>query len=443
MLSWGDGVRMYPDFIVRKICGGKVVRTVVQRIWSFVFGGTQYDLQDGDYAIVERIAERVTQEFIHGHGLSAPFSIDEILKIRAYAEKCVMEEAPDKAVRVLFIVDDSLAALRRHIIPAEAVTHVARGKVIVDCATVLDFQFALSYDIIMVRQISPQDYITLSRLQYVGKIVVFDIDEPLFDIPSHHPKALTFTPLNVELHRSLLLTADFIAVRRMELLKELGLPTGTDHPQAAVLEDMVEVGRILPSPPTCSPARFDIVCFADEGQQGDIDLIDEAVWECLQKMPTAHVTFVGCVPTQIQARLEPLDRGATAIAPISQVHTLPFPAPSDYYTLLSHIPMDIALVPRLTNDYNARGSDVPIMELLAKGVPVLASMVGGSTLFDSSLVLPMRSIEDWADAMLSAYNSRQDPTVNTARLAEVYARFDVAGRARDWAGVFQNIVGKE
>jgi glycosyltransferase involved in cell wall biosynthesis len=431
---------VYPDFVVMWICGAKEVPTMVKRLWTFIFGGQQYEIADDDFKAVADIVAKVQREFLKDNGLSIPYSTSDILKIRAYTERCVVEsrcgvEYPLLGMtKVLFLTDESLASIRRCTIPSRALNHIFRDSIVADCSTLLDMSHALSYDIIIVRGIMAKDYVTLRRLQDAGKVIVWDIDEYLFDIPSNHPKAATFTPLDRELHSDLFQMADFVAVRHVEMGQELQKPD-----QAIVLPDMVEMDWILPSSTTRTPGRFDIVCFADETRQEDVDILDDVITECIQELPTAHVTFVGCVPAGIRELL-----GTTEL----KIDRIPFPSPKDHFRILSHMPMDLALVPRTTHLYNAWGSEGDIMEMLAKGVPVLASKVGGDgDLFNTGLVEWMRDPEDWKTRIQAHYESTQDPSLQGDRLAETRARYDMSAVGAQWGAALQQLVtislGKE
>ena len=118
MLSLGDRIRTYPDLMVRRLCGAKETWTRSRRLWSLISRGTQYDLTFDDHTAVAKLAAKVEDEFVADNGMAPPFSVDEILKIRAYAERCVVEGGGD-ALKVLFIVDSSLASLRRYIVHPE------------------------------------------------------------------------------------------------------------------------------------------------------------------------------------------------------------------------------------------------------------------------------------------------------------------------------------
>jgi glycosyltransferase involved in cell wall biosynthesis len=447
---------VYPDFVVMRLCGAKEVPTMVKRLWTLVHGGQQYKLADDDFRVVQDLTDKAQREFMVDNGLSAPFSIADVLKIRAYVERCVAESSQVDMTKILFIADDSLASIRRCTVPSRAINHIFRDTIVADCSTLLDMSHALSYDIIIVRETTAKDYVTLRRLQDAGKVIVWDFDEDLFNLPSAHPRAATFTPLDKELHSDLLDMVDFIAVRRAEIGE--GLP-GRDR--AIILPDMVEMDWILPSPAERNPDRFDIVCFTDETRQEDVDILDDVITECIQELPNAHVTFVGCVPvgiTEMKAKLseeEARDLTAALVneppGPIrvlsdtvfipGRVHHIPFPPVKDYYRLLSHMPMDLALAPRTTNQYNAWGSEGDILEMLAKGVPVLASKVGGDgDLFNTGLVEPMRNPEDWKTRIRAHYESTQDPSLQGDRLAETRARYDMSAVGAQWGAALQQLV---
>lgn len=425
MFNLSDKVRYYPDFIVRRLCGVSEVQVRVKRLWSWVSGGEEFHLRDADYAAIATLTDRVQVEFVESNGLSQPFSVGDVLKIRAFAERCVVESSLAGITKVLFITDGSLASVRRCTTPARVMSQQCRNWVIADCTDTLDLHSALSYDIIVVREIDAQGLITLLRLQEAGKTIIFDMDEDLFNIPSHHPKARTFTPMDKEIHEALLTMADYASARRSDIAVELGYGA-----KPVVLPDMVDMDRILPSPPNSSPDRFDVVCFADETQQEDVEVLGAVVDECVVQLPSVHFTFVGVAPDQeVQHEGAPISLG--------RVHYISSPTPEDYYSVLSHIPMDLALVPRLTNPYNIKGTRAPILEMLAKGVPVLASKMDDGPLFTSDhFASPVKCVEDWLKGIKYFYARGRTAEWQAKWLSELRAVYGTANMGKLWGEEF-------
>ena len=367
-MNYGERLATFPDFVMRIFAGTGVVHVKPKRTWVIIHGGSAFTIKDDDYDALLSIVERVLCEYVEDRGLHSPFSIEDLLGIRAYAARCVADEERG-ALKILFIVDDSLASIRRFAIPARALTAnrtPGGGKrIVADCSCTLDPLVAMQYDMIIVRETTPSDYVTLMRIKKAGKVVMYDVDEYLFDLPRYHPKRITFTPLDKEIHYQLIEDASAVSVRSVEVSNHLKV----NNP--IILPDMVDTSLIVPVSPAQKSATFEVLCVTDETEQEDVDILDHVFVDILQDIPDSHITVIGKLPYGLQD-----SNGLLFDELKSRITWEPFPQYSEqYYDHLSRLSADVVLVPAATYTYNRWKSPVRIMEFLAKGVRVVYGFV--------------------------------------------------------------------
>jgi hypothetical protein len=449
MLTIGEQLAVYPDFVIRLVCGSNTLCAPTRGKWAVIYGGRSYLLSNDDYDAVVRLTGRVQAEFVTDNGLSAPYSTEDVLNIRAYAARCVAEtlREPEGVTKILFVTDDSLASLRRFGVPAKALGLVGRitsgsykPVVVADCVDTLDLLTAMQYDVVMVRETTPSDYVTLLRLQSAGKIVIYDIDEYLFDIPLSHPRHALFSQLDKELHYELTASADYVSVRSASQREKLH----TSGDRTVVLPDMIDTSMLTPVSPLRAFTRFNIVCVADDTEQENVNLLlDTVVPGTIAEIPNAHFTFVGCAPAGVC--------DSTVVRPeyASRVSWWGLPPVKNYYRMLSALDADVALIPSICNEWNSWRSQVPVLEFLSRGVWVLATQVMANKGMGDGLpqFVPIKEPGDWVKYLKVVYEQFIADRRKSARhvadaIAGVRAQYDATVVAKMWQTELTEIVSR-
>jgi glycosyltransferase involved in cell wall biosynthesis len=399
----------------------------------------------------------VKKELLQDQGLSQPFSIEDVLGVRAYAADRLANylcNGPED-ISVLFVTPGAglSSSHYRCLLPAKKLScHVGDGStaimVTADCTTELNYLRALFYDVIVLhRQFSAETINVVCRLQRAGKRIVYDFDENVVEFPDGHPRAKEFRPEHREMHFALCHMADRIAVRHVNLLEFA--PEFKE--KTIVLPDMIDTMDITPralagdGPPEGDDVRF--LCVTEGYQQADVDVLTWAIGEAIKEHGRrVHFEFVGAIPRKFLV----VDQ-TTKIVQLNPLYSefishRPAMSLNDLYQFLSEVDADVALVPLAINDYNEWGSPERIYEMMATGLPVIATRLQpSSTAIDSEWGILVSSPEEWLEAINTVLCLRDIDAVQLMEMgaaAAMQARMelDIQKRCSDWGNRFCEIV---
>ena len=424
MLTFGEQMTLYPDYVMRMIVGADAVYAPTRDKWVMSHGGRTFLLDADDYKAVCSLRNRVWREFVTESGFTSPYSTEDLIEIRSYATECIAESREE--LKVLFVSDESIGALRRCEVPARAMNMCGRGEILAECVKELDVRTAMHYDIIVVRETTVTGFVTIRKLQEAGKVIIYDVDEYLFDLPLSHPKHGIFTQLDSELHYELLRTADCIGVRSEALAKEL-LCEGNK----LLLPDMVDTCKITPVSAYRELGKlFRVICISEEWEQEAVDMLDQVVRDAIIAIPHIRFTFVGCIPESVR------DGNRVSDEYSGYVTWWTLPEVDKRYTLVGALTADVALVPRLPYDYHKFGFTVPVLELLSRGLPVLCGpCVPDERLKSQPRFGVIESPDMWVELLLFHYNNRNEPWYGQhtmGQIAQIRGEYDAPVVGMKW-----------
>jgi len=243
------------------------------------------------------------------------------------------------------------------------------------------------WDIVWVQR--PHHYTALLLIRAarrLGKPVLVDIDDWIFDLPPEHPAASLVTRSCRETIRLAIQSATALTVSTPVIAERCAALGAHAH----VVPNAVDCAQF-----TRKPRREGVVTVGYCGSishQEDVPVVVPALREVLRSHAgRVAVVSVGC----------PL-RGLEGFA--GYTHHAPVGA-TDYPQLLSRLTLDIGLAPLQDNAFTRAKSDIKYLEYAATGALTIASPVApysGSVRADRGVVVAVDTPEAWHDAIRRA-----------------------------------------
>lgn len=425
-------IEILPYAIVEFMLGTDVIGTYRNGDGvAIIFDGRTRHLAKQDFELVKDIALALEGEL----GLGRIPSPKEVLRLHERAAVKVREALADRVGEkrekaVAMLKDKGSSGWWRMVLPARVMS-VPGWRL--DCtAAAVDFDNLLAYDTIFVQRVHDWDsYYVLERLKRIGKRIVYDIDDDLFNITPDNPAYNTITRDDQIAAAKCIKLANAVTVTTEELRRRIaGVVEGVDPiviPNAMDLND-----RWLPTTKIGSP-DFNKRIFWSGGASHGADWGEcfEAVKRIMAARDNVLLVILGWLPTCVE-------REAFQMPFKGRIEFLGFNAPDTYYELIHHVRADVALAPVRKTAFNQAKSPIKFLEYSLIGIPTVATnwLPYSCVIDDKESGRLVNTTEEWEEAILSYLDDpklRFDNVVN-ARM-DCHDKFYLKDAAAKWAEV--------
>lgn len=355
-----------PDVVTSLLLGANVIKKYKGGDGVFVGWNDVSTIQDSwhlaaqDYETADLAANELRKEL----GVCSMMNGREMLRVRRHADRKIREGMSDENVKsVAMLKDKGSSGWWRMVLPARAMKVEGWNF---DCtAAPVNFDDLLEYDTIFVQRIHDwESFYMLERLHNLGKRIVYDIDDDLFNITQDNPAYHTITRDDQLAAAHCMKMADVVTVTTQELKRRLtGVLEGVEPvviPNAWDINDnwSDEFGspdglkRILWSGGASHAADWE-ECFA-------------AVSDVMIERSNVRLMILGYLPPCIESVVSsPQFKG--------RIEFCGFRDPQTYYEMIHHVRADVGLAPVRATDFNAAKSSIKYLEYSLMGIPTVAS----------------------------------------------------------------------
>jgi len=381
-----------------------------------------------DYEVANEVADKLSTELFIGRIVDGT----EVLRIRQHADRMVREKLKEMILGDLHEPVRSLAMLKdkgssgwwRMVLPARAME--AKGWRIDCTAAPVKFDHLLEYDTIFVQRLHDwESFYTLERLKNVGKRIVYDIDDDLFNITPDNPAYNTITRDDQLAAANCMKLADVVTTTTAELQRRL----------TNVMEGVAPL--VVPNAWDCndrwsedlgSPDGFKRILWSGGASHGaDWEECFEAVDEIMTEREDVRLVIMGFLPPCVENLVQdPFYR--------SRVEFCGFRDPQTYYEMIHHVRAEVGLAPLRSTGFNAAKSPIKYLEYSLIGVPTVASawLPYSPVITDKKDGRLVSGKESWKRSIefLLDHPSKREEMVRAAR--RTCQQFDLSRTAKTW-----------
>lgn len=313
-----------------------------------------------DFEVAMEIAGRLEKDLFVGRIVDGT----EVLRIRRHAERFARKVLnQDKGKSVAMLKDKGSSGWWRMVVPVRMMEVDGWDF---DCtAAQVEYDSLLEYDTIFVQRIHDwESFYMLERLKRVGKRIVYDIDDDLFNITPDNPAYNTITRDDQLAAAHAMRLADVVTTTTSELQRRLtGILDGVSPvvvPNAWDCDDgwSEEIG---------SPDGVKRIIWSGGASHGaDWEECFDAVRQVMRSRGDVRLMILGYLPSCVERSVnEPEFKG--------RIEFCGFRSPQTYYEMIHHVRADVGLAPLRETDFNAAKSPIKYLEYSLMGVPTVAS----------------------------------------------------------------------
>jgi len=334
-------------------------------------------LQKDDFLLVKEVANRIWKELIEGKGLLTSINtIPVALQIHQRAAEIIGRQS-DETCRdkrnVLFVSDKSGCGYWRMITPAR---YIDAEKFYIDVASVkVIYDILLAYDTIVVQRLYGWDeFYVLEKLKRLGKKIVYEIDDDLFNIPPNNPAYEVIRDDQQQAAMAIIGLCDMITTPSEVLKERLGFPEKTVVlPNAIDLDDgwrIIQKGEDAKKFAYVNEWRR-LFWQGSHTHADDWNVCIEAVDRIMQKNDDLHLVIMGFLPPVVQECVQDPNKPWWNY----RVEFQQFENLETYVRLLKQFRAEVAIAPLKNTKFNHAKSPIKYVEYTAAGVPTIASNV--------------------------------------------------------------------
>ena len=323
-----------------------------------------------DFDIAKKVSDDIWNELIKAKNLFPSLATIPVgLQIHKLAVERIARIIDAKAAgrkKIMFVKDTSGCGYWRMTVPAR---YYDTEKFYIDmCESEITYEYLLEYDAIVVQRLHQwREFYTIERLKRMGKRVIYDIDDDIFNIPPHNPASRVIRNDECEAARAIMGIVDKITVTTEILKAKLGFPDKT-----IVVPNTVDLDDGYPAKWVGSPDEYKrIVWMGSATHHEDWNECFEAVNKVMLMMPKVRLFVMGMLPYQIKKAVEM----ETNPHWDNRVEYMDFKDVETYVSLCKTVKADIAIAPLQNTSFNSGKSALKWMEYSAAGLPVIASNV--------------------------------------------------------------------
>lgn len=384
-----------------------------------------WHLAESDYEIANQVRHQLETHMTSGCVVDAR----ETLRIRRHAEEFTRKILKgDTTKSVAMLKDKGSSGWWRMVVPGRLMEVDGWSF---DCtAAQVDYDNLLEYDTIFVQRIHDwESFYMLEKLKKVGKRIVYDIDDDLFNITPDNPAYNTITRDDQLAAAHTMKLADVVTTTTPELQRRLtGVLEGVAPiviPNAWDVDDRwgSEFG---------SPDGFKRILWSGGASHGaDWEECFEAVMNIMAERGDVRLMILGYLPPCIEQVAPQLS---------DRIEFCGFREPQTYYEMIHHIRADVGLAPVRATTFNQAKSPIKYLEYSLIGVPTVASdwMPYSPVIEDKVNGRLVQGMEEWKKAiefLLDRPNKGKEMIEAARRNCK---QFDLKEAVIDWQEVLCN-----
>lgn len=426
-----------PYIVLKLLNGAEVIFSYENKrdVVCVKFDSTGEYLHIDDFKICKKISDKIYKEWILSNNLSTSYgTLKNSIDIHRMALKEVSKVYDDiwnDKKHIIFIKGDNEGCgYWRMVIPAR---HINDKKYVIDVSAIeVMYEYLLEYDIIVVQRICDwNSYYILERLKKIGKKIVYDIDDNLFELPEFHPSARHYNNDARESASAIMNLADSIIVTTERLKKAFCRFVG-EHlenkifiiPNSINISDYNTTYKIYDK---C----FRILWCGGASHEHDLLMCANQLGDFLSKHSDAKFTIIGYMPKFVINNFEFWK---------DKIEYIEFRDTDTYFSMLNRLQADVAICPLIANGFNECKSVIKWVEYSMASLLVFASNVAP---YSDVLVNGLDSVlvgeNEWCELLEEKYNNRYDDKwkkmIEESR-KKISERYDIVKNIVLWEKIF-------
>ena len=292
------------------------------------------------------------------------------------------------------------------------------------------------------RNISPP---ITEQFRAAGKLVVFDIDDWLDDVPKYNVGHVGIQKeRQPEIARELIRRADAVTYSTEYLAKLYAKSTG--RTQYAVLPNLVDLD-MWPEPAERTHPEVRLAWAGSTTHWGDLNLVEVPILETMRRHPSVHFYRLGCWADDTNAK--PVGEGFQEHNPLGalprgRVYQYHWEIYTHYlYRYLQQL--DIGICPLVPNDFSRAKSNIKFLEYVLSGMACAAANVEAYNVDPGPTVLVKPTdVIAWREALCALVSDRRGcREMGMASREYAMERYDVHKRIGEWINVFAGVAGRK
>ena len=363
-----------PYFVYRMLAGADAMPDLTGERVSIRSSGRTYIVPGDYFRTVERIARDIQAVDLRPAGFSPPFDPEATCMIFDRARSRATQELkvdPSK-LRVLFLrMDSGGCGFYRAIQPTK---FLAQTKSIhAEQSDWARLELMLRYDVIVAARVSNPSLISiLLEAQRAGKVVIFETDDLLNQIPDWNPNAAWHTAERERMRNLFLRRCDGAIVSTPELAQSI------DHPNVRVCLNGIDPDRWPMVPAEQKTDCVRILWAGSATHEKDLEMIVPAIKRIGEKYAgRVKFVFVGYAPPSLSCGYSSGSNVRIDIAPKYRqiAEFVPGCPVLEWPVKLAEQECHIAIAPLIDHPFNRAKSELKVLEAWALGIPIVASNI--------------------------------------------------------------------
>lgn len=355
----------------RLVCGAESMRTL-EGYWNIRSCGQEYLVTEEAYRLYENIARRLQNEELYLRGIHPPFNTEDNIRIIYAASRIAASEfkLPPSKLRVYFLRQDSGGCgFYRVMQPVRMLRN--HPWIQAEESDWLSYPLGQNYDVIIAPRVAhPLTIGNLRNLQKAGKIVIYECDDLMSDIPDWNP-AKGYNPTAHLFREDFIKTSSGIICSTPELRTALNRPEVTQVCLNGINESLWPM-KIKED----SAGKVRILWAGSNTHEDDLKQAVPAIQKLI-KIFGSKIEFlwVAYAPTEFTCGYNSNGKITLGIKPEYEkfMKLLPGCPVIQWPTHLSNLKPDICLAPLAKHPFNEAKSEIKALESWAMGAPIVAT----------------------------------------------------------------------
>jgi len=435
-------------YIVAKILNGAEVTLNYENkkdVACILFDGESNIMHFEDFLVCKTIAAEIYKEFVEANRIESSYqtlsnTFKILCKARSRIERIYDNKTAGKRKIIAIKGDDSGCGYWRMVLPVRALDY---KEYCVDVSTVeVVYEYLLEYDVIFVQRVSTWSaYYVIEKLKKLGKTIIYDIDDNLFDVPDFHPAKRKFGNDMREAASAIMLLSDKIVVTTSNLKNVLVCNiSDTLKDKIEIIPNSIDLKNFERKNkyPEKMEEPFRIFWSGSATHEYDFMMCIDALDKFLlnHKNDKISLLFMGYLPMCIREK-------AGKEHWKNRVEFVEFKDIETYFKMLRQVDADIGIAPLVDCKFNEAKSNIKWQEYTMAGMPVLASDVGPykETIIHGQTGFLASNEQEWLMILEDKFKNRQASSwgmiVDNAR-KEIDENYNIDKNAKMWKSVFSN-----
>ena len=363
------GVEELSDIGVRILAGAEVYEGhhFNPKLIRLNLGGIEQVIHREDLYLAKWAADTVFRENIKAKNLQLMTqSIPYVLQNRKLIRKKLSDHYSklDGKVRVIMLRGDNMGCGYWRIkLPGEYLRDEENDLDIKISDVAIDFDQLSEYDVIVVQRVFDyEQYYILSTLKSIGKKIIYEVDDDVFNVEPHNPCASVYNRFDAQLcMRHCLVLADAVIVTSDRLAKALGI-----EEKAIVYPNSLDWDKLFAAGNEDSEkTRYRIFWSGSNTHDEDFKVCMPALLRLFQEREDIELFIIGSMPPIIRHVLNDyMDR----VLFVPGMHTEAY-----FQHLRFSLDVDIGIIPLTDTAFNHSKSVCKGLEYILARVPIVAS----------------------------------------------------------------------